>query len=322
MNDWGLADPMSYKGEGVYEVAINLDANIDYGFKVASEDWSTVDLGNSVNPAVVEGDTKPLFVGNDNLSINVGTTATYIFTLDATDTSAPTLTVVNEEPYVGNPIFIRGGMNGWGTGNELAYQGGRIYTTAIDLMVTDYEFKVANDGWSMPNLGGFTGDEVDVRVNLGENLALSEGGDNLKLSITEAGSYVFIFDTVDLEAPVVRVFNEEFFGTNTVFIRGTMNGWGETDALSYDGGGVYSVNITLDGTDTVFKVATSDWSTVNLGADGADNAPVTIGEGKVLFKGDNPENMTIAAPPAGDYQFKVIGPDGNAPTILVTPIIP
>ena len=320
LTSWDATSPMLYKGDGVYEIAVNLAANTDYGFKVASEDWSTVDLGNSDAPAVVEGITKPLIQGNGNLSINVATGATYVFTLDASDTNSPTLLVANEEPYIGNPIFIRGGMNGWGTGDELEYQGGRIYSKAIALGVEDYQFKVANEGWAMPNLGGASGDDIDTRVTLGQNQALVENGENLKLNITEAGTYVFIFDTVDLDAPVVRVFNEQFFGANTVFVRGTMNGWGESDPLVYDGNGAYSVNITLDGSDTVFKVATSDWSTVDLGADGDANAAVTIGQSKVLFKGQGPVNMTIAAPSAGEYQFKVIGPDANAPTLIVTPV--
>lgn len=320
ITSWDAISPMEYKGNGIYEITTEMTADTDYSFKVASEDWATVNLGNSSDAVVTEGEAKTLVQGDDNLSIRVATSASYVFSLDASDISNPMLTVVNEEPYVGNPIFIRGGMNGWGTGDELVYQGGRIYTKAIDLDAQAYEFKVANDGWSMPNLGGASADDIDTVVTLGENQNLVEGGDNLKLSITEAGSYVFIFDTVDLSAPVIRVFAQEFFGANTVYIRGTMNGWGEADVLTYDGNGGYSANITLDGSDVIFKVATGDWSTVNLGANGAENAAVNIGESKVLFKGENPDNMTISAPAAGDYEFKVLGPDANAPTLTITPV--
>ena len=153
-----------------------------------------------------------------------------------------------------------------------------------------------------------------------DSFALADNGENLLLNIEEAGNYVFIFDSVDLANPMLRVFNQAFFGANTVFIRGTMNGWGEDNALAYDGNGAYSANITLDGSDVVFKVATGDWSTVNLGAETDETAAAFIGEDKVLVGGDNPSNLTIAAPAAGDYEFKVIGPDGNAPTLLITPI--
>jgi pullulanase-type alpha-1,6-glucosidase len=320
MNGWGTGDPMSYLGDGVYEVAIDLDADTAYGFKVAAEDWGNPNLGN--NDAAVEvGTDKTLVPGGGDLSITVDTTATYVFTVDATDTDAPILTVVNEEPYVGTPIYVRGGMNGWGTTDELEYQGGRVYTKALDLDAADYAFKVATGDWSTPNLGGFSSDAVDTTVTLGQNLPLFEGGENLNLTIEEAGSYVFIFDTKDLSAPVIRVFNEEFFGSNTVFIRGTMNGWGE-DALIYNDDGTYSVELDLDGTDVIFKVATSDWNTVNLGAASDETAAVTVGEDYVLTSGDNPGNMTIAAPAAGTYEFKVIGPDGSAPTLQVNPVNP
>jgi pullulanase-type alpha-1,6-glucosidase len=321
MNEWGLSNPMTYKGDGVYEAAVELTADTEYFFKVAEEDWSTPNLGQDVNPAMELGTEKVLQPGSGtNLSILVDTTATYIFTLNASDTDAPGLTVVNEEPYVGIPIYVRGGMNGWGTDDELEYQGGRIYTKALTLDATEYQFKVATGDWSSPNLGGFSADEVDTRVTLGQNQLLADNGENLLLNIEEAGNYVFIFDSVDLANPMLRVFNQAFFGANTVFIRGTMNGWGEDNALAYDGNGAYSANITLDGSDVVFKVATGDWSTVNLGAETDETAAAFIGEDKVLVGGDNPSNLTIAAPAAGDYEFKVIGPDGSAPTLLITPI--
>lgn len=321
MNDWGLGNPMTYKGDGVYEVAIALDADTEYFFKVAAEDWSTPNLGQDVDPVVVVGTEKTLQPGsNTNLSITVDTQATYIFTLNAFDTSAPTLNVVNEEPYVGNPIFIRGSMNGWGTGDELEYQGGRIYTKAIELEAQEYAFKVANDGWAMPNLGGFSADDADIRVNIGQDLPLSEGGENLAIDISESGSYVFIFDTVDLSAPKIRVFNQEFFGATPVYVRGSMNGWGTADPLSYQGNGEYTVNITLDGSDVNFKVAQEDWGTFNFGALDDQSNAVTISEEKVLVQGGGTGNLNLAAPPAGTYEFKVIGPDGNSPTLIVSPM--
>ncbi|WP_395343976.1 alpha-1,6-glucosidase domain-containing protein [Ningiella sp. W23] len=308
MNGWGEADPMSYQGDGVYETTIALEGGTTYAFKVASSDWSAVNLGNN-DPLVVEDMPKPLINGEDNMSITPSVSATYIFSVDAGDVAAPVLTVTNEEPYVGMPIFIRGSMNGWGTDNELEYDGGRIYRATIDLAAEEHQFKVANEDWAMPNLGGATPADADVVVNLAQNMPLFEGGENLKLTIDEAGRYIFVFDTVDLDAPVVRVFAEEFFGGETVFIRGSLNGWGESDALSYQGDGVYSVDIDLDGSDVAFKVATSDWATVNLGAFNEGEAAVEVGKLKHLFQDGGSGNLTLASPEAGNYEFRVIGRD-------------
>uniref|UniRef100_UPI001444BC35 alpha-1,6-glucosidase domain-containing protein n=1 Tax=Ningiella ruwaisensis TaxID=2364274 RepID=UPI001444BC35 len=308
MNGWGETNPMTYRGEGVYEATVELTGGTTYAFKVASANWSTVDFGN--DDAVVEEDMeKTLVRGQGNLSITPSVTATYIFSLDAFEAESPVLTVTNEEPYVGNPIFIRGSMNGWGTGNELEYDGGRIYRTTIELAAEEHQFKVANDGWSMPNLGGATAADEDVVLTLAENMPVFEGGENLKLTISDAGRYIFVFDTVDLDAPKVRVFAEEFFGGNTVYVRGSMNGWGETDPLVYEGDGVYSVDIDLSGADEAFKVATSDWSTVNLGAFNEAEAAVSVGELKHLNQDGNSGNLTLTPPEAGNYRFEVIGRD-------------
>ena len=49
-NDWGLTDQMIYGGDGIYEVVISLDAG-EWEFKIASEDWNTVDLGGQCESA-------------------------------------------------------------------------------------------------------------------------------------------------------------------------------------------------------------------------------------------------------------------------------
>ena len=322
MNGWGESDEMEYKGNGLYEVAIELSASESYAFKVASSDWAAVNFGaeNASSVDVTEGEAKTLFVSNDNLVFAPSADATYVFSLDARDAAAPILTIVNEEPYVGTPVFLRGGMNGWGTDNEMEYQGGRIYTTAIDIEAANdpYFFKVASDDWSTVNMGAVSNDPMDIEVELGRNQMLLQGSnDNLSISIDETAGYVFIFDVTTLDEPKLRVFAEEFFGASTVYIRGGMNGWGEVDALTYnDEKGAYTVDIELTTDQVQFKVATGDWATVNLGAENAESAVVNMGEAKPLFTTN--DNLIFTAPEAGIYEFMVKGPDATAPTVTVT----
>lgn len=319
MNDWGESSAFEYKGEGIYEVSYELSAGVDYAFKVASSDWSTVNLGNDADPIVIEDEEKTLVPGaNNNLMFMPNADATYIFTLDARDTSAPILRVVNEEPFVGTPVYLRGGMTGWGTSQEFEYQGGRIYTTTLDIEASSepYFFKVASEDWATVNMGALSSEPLDVEVKLGQNQALLQGSnDNLSIQIDETAGYAFIFDVTTLSEPKVRVFAEEFFGSNTVYIRGGMNGWGEVDALEYAGAGSYSIDIELDGSEVQFKVATGDWSTVNLGAENADSAVVDLGVEKPLFSTN--DNLILPAGEAGLYEFKVTGPDASAPTVTV-----
>lgn len=320
MNDWGEGNPFDYKGNGIYETTIVLVGGVAHEFKVASSDWSTVDYGaasEGVDQDVVEGEDKTLVGAGPNLKITAGIDATYLFRLNAADPTSPVLNVVNEEPYPGTTVFLRGSMNGWSEDTPFNYDGGRIYSVATSLPVDSYEFKVASADWSTVDFGGADG--ADLQVELGVEKALGTAG-NLAITIDTEEDYVFIFDMVNLE-PKIKVFKQQFFGETPVFLRGAMNGWGTDDELVYDGSGSYSVDIDVTGSvdATAFKVASDDWSTVNLGAEDADSASVVLGEPEGLFTTN--DNLTIDVAADGTYRFTVTGPDGNAPSITVEELV-
>ena len=319
MNGWSTNDAFTYQGDGKYTVTAVLEGGVTYGFKFASEDWSTVNFGaaDGEDGAVIAGEEKVLARTNTNLSFTPTISATYLFTVDATDSEAPILTVENEEPYVGTPVYLRGAMNGWGTDEEFAYQGGRIYTFARDIEPGTYEFKVASEDWSTVNFGAFSADDADRNLAPGQTLGLAATNDNLILNIETADRYVFVFNVTDLGAPTIGVFKEAFWGDTQVYIRGGMNGWGAVDMFEYQGEGVYAADIELSAGSIEFKVASEDWSTVNLGNpnDAASNV-VIPGEPKILGASNN--NLMIEVSESGLYEFMVSGPDGNAPTLTVT----
>ena len=46
MNGWGTDNALAYIGRGVYQADLSLDEQSDaYLFKIASEDWATVNFG-------------------------------------------------------------------------------------------------------------------------------------------------------------------------------------------------------------------------------------------------------------------------------------
>lgn len=95
MNGWGAVDVFSYQGEGVYVAELELSAG-SVEFKVASEDWATVNLGNPNDAAsntvnVDEG--KVLGGSNNNLLLDVPEAGLYRFTVIGPDGNAPVLTV-------------------------------------------------------------------------------------------------------------------------------------------------------------------------------------------------------------------------------------
>ncbi|WP_026375076.1 alpha-1,6-glucosidase domain-containing protein [Aestuariibacter salexigens] len=317
MNGWGTDNPMGYKGDGVYAVEINLEEGVTHEFKVASEDWAAVNLGapDGADNVVVEGEETLLATSNNNLSFTADTTTSYKFSLDANDTAEPLLIVSKADAYFDNPVYLRGGMNGWGTDNPFEFQGEGVYETAIDMEAGTYEFKVATDDWATVNLGAVSGADEDRRVELGQDKPLATTNDNLYIEVLDAEPYLFQWDNSDVAEPVIRVFKQQFFGTTPVYLRGGMNGWGTDNELSFTDGD-YTVDIELSPGLVEFKVASEDWSAVNLGApDGADNT-VTLGTPITVAPSNN--NLRLDVPAAGLYEFKVEGPNPASPTVTVT----
>jgi pullulanase len=314
MNGWGEGNPMTYAGDGVYEAAITIAAG-SYEFKVASSDWSTVDFGSSEQ--VVElGAEKTLSRGGSNLQLTLTEEATLKFSFDASDSDAPILTVDYEEPFFGTTVFVRGSLNSWGEDNPMSYAIGGKYSATMDIAAGSYEFKIASSDWSTVNYGSADG---DTGVVIGESKDLGQGGDNLAITLDADGSYTFVFDASDPSAPTVSIFAAEMFADTTVFIRGSMNGWGEIDTLTYNGDGSYEADIGIDSGSYEFKVASSDWATVNLGAVG-DDTGVTLSEAKTLAVGGN--NLAITFENSATYRFTVSGPDPSIPTVTVTEVTP
>lgn len=315
MNGWSTDDAFEYKGDGIYAVAVALTGGTTYNFKFASEDWSTVNYGaqSAAENTVTEGENKTLAQTNDNLVFTPAIDATYYFEVYAGEPTAPVLNVVNEEPYPGTTVYLRGDMNSWGTSTPFAYDGGRLYSVAVALTAGTYNFKVASEDWSTVNFGAENAGEATVELGVEELLFATN--DNLNITIDSDGTYVFIFDMIDLE-PKLRVFNQEFFGGTPVYLRGSMNGWGTDDLITYNGDGTYSFDRTLTAGSYEFKIASEDWSTVNFGAENSDNAAVEIGVAERLFQTN--DNLTLEITTDGSYRFTVTGPDGSAPSVTVS----
>jgi pullulanase len=313
MNGWGEVDKLTYVGNGEYRLAISLTAN-SYQFKIASADWSTVDFGAvSSDVAVVEENIAHLLLAKGaNMTFTASRDATYVFSLNVADKANPVLSVYNEEPFVDTPVFLRGDMNGWSTDNEMVYLGGGIYRAEIMLSAGTKGFKVASSDWDTVDYGSA---DANGAVELGIDKVLAVKGGNLSVTIDTDAIYSFTFDMSNRSEPVLTINKTEMFAGNTVFIRGGMNGWGEVDALVYQGSSVYHVDIALAAGNNEFKIATADWSTVDFGAIAGDTV-VTQGMLKTLAK--KGANMLFDAPSAGTYRFTVIGPSAESPTLMVT----
>ncbi|WP_446500444.1 pullulanase-type alpha-1,6-glucosidase [Parashewanella spongiae] len=312
MNGWSTDDELTYIGAGSYQVAVSLTAGTEYEFKLADADWAVVNLGGvSDVEAIVERElNESLSVGGANLKFTPAHDTVYHFTLNAANTESPVLTVTFEEPYFGTAVYLRGGMNGWGTDDQLEYLGEGLYRIDVQVAAGVTEFKLGDADWASVNLGSAGGD-----IELADELLLAANGGNISLDFPEETAYSFILNATDKSLPVLTVLKTEMFAGNSVFIRGSLNGWGTDDELVYQNDGTYSFTKSIDAGDYEFKIATEDWSTVDFGAFTGEESVELDEVSAMASKG---ANIQLSIAESGNYQFTVIGPDINNLKILVT----
>jgi pullulanase len=312
LNDWGTANRFEYVGDDEYRLTATLAAG-SYEFKIASEDWATVDFGalSDADKEVVEKQSEPLKRSGANMTFTAAIDATYVFSFNANDKENPTLKIYNEEPFASTPVFVRGSLNDWGTSDELIYQGKGIYTFTKMLSAASYEFKIASEDWSRVDYGSA---DADISTTLGKAKRLAIGGTNMMIDIANDGEYQFIVDASDLSAVTLSILNAEMFADTHVFIRGSLNGWGTDNPLNYQGNATYTTSLTLEAGNYEFKVASEDWSTVDYGGIG-ESPIVNIGEQTLLEAVG--ANITLRITEQGNYIFNVIGPDKKNIKVLI-----
>lgn len=191
---WNTDDPMQFIGDSTYVTSIYLTAG-DYQFKFASEDWSTVNFGAGSGATL--GTPLPLD-GDGNVALSVTEDGEYLFSIDASDTDLPVVTVTKDEPtYSGADIHLRGFNGVWDAvdSNQFAYFGGGYY--AIEVIANgDTEFKVAESNWGTPNFGA-TDIEVS-RYNYGQPLMPVHGeNSNMTSTVPSNTKLLFILHVAD-----------------------------------------------------------------------------------------------------------------------------
>lgn len=321
MNGWGENLPMEYIGDGVYRILVTIDEAKTYGFKLATSDWSTIDLGG------IDGDTEvlldeiqPLSVSGPNLSITFSKTGTYFFDLNAKDTDAPTLTVSDPDVFAGTPVYIRGDMNGWGEVDVFTHNGDGTYKAIINITeAKSYGFKVASGDWSTFNFGAPAGDsEVTIAK---QQILVAGSNDNFAMEFVETGEYTFSVD-MTLAEPIMTVHKTEMYAGVEIFLKGTISSWDALDEykLSYLGDSTYEVELDIAAGSYEFKIADADWTTINIGSNLESNEAM-VGTPYLMQLDGNPGNIFIDIAEDGTYLFTLEGPNNVNPHVTVTQVL-
>ncbi|EAR11111.1 pullulanase-type alpha-1,6-glucosidase [Reinekea blandensis] len=174
----------NYNGAGEYSVSIDATAD-SYAFKIADVSWTNgTNFGAGTVADVTLGETM-LLDGTDDINITIGEDGYYAFILDTMKSlSTPELTV---HQYV---AFLRGSMNGWGTDDQLVYQGNAVFSITKTLTAGTYQFKIGDADWDRVNLGFGTD-------TTGSELALTDNSGNFEVVIPADGDYVFTVDAAN-----------------------------------------------------------------------------------------------------------------------------
>ena len=214
---------------------------------------------------------------------------------------------------------LRGDLNEWGLSDQFEYVGSGEYQIMKALTAGEsFGFKVASESWNLVNFGANS--EQEAVVQLGVEKQLSFNGANISFTADTADNYLFSFNASDKENPTLTVVKIGPFGNVSLYLRGSLNDagslWVTDDQFTYSGDGLYTFSKQLSAQSDAyeFKVATSDWSTVNLGA-GGDSSEVILGSETPLAASNN--NLSLLIETEGEYRFVVNANDLEAPFIIV-----
>jgi len=324
-NGWGSADDanfdasqLAYVGEGQYRVnypyitdceiveAVEASEGVEavegedcistYDFKIADLGWSEPASFGSIKGGdqSAVGTTIVMTVGSgvgQNMKVDMGKDKIYQFLVDAEDVAAVELTI-SEVPVNAFPMLIVGEEM-----MELAYTTNGQYVVRMALAAETHSFTIddVNAGFAVGAIG------VDNVVMENTPLALENGGGALSFTSVEA-EYDFILNMSDPMAPTIEVKPALPWGSDPVYIRGSINGWGTpaADEMKWDGDSrSYSVIYGLEAGGTHnFKFAHESWGPVNLGT-----GEVTFSDEGETLGGDG--NIQVEVAKATSYKFEV-----------------
>lgn len=219
-------------------------------------------------------------------------------------------------PYGEQAIYLRGDFNGWDTSLPFSYQGNDSYAVDAALLQGDYQFKIADQDFAAVNIGG------EFTMPIGSPATLTNGANNLSLSLIADGNYKFVLDATNSSTPSLTIIPDDPnaipppYGNHVPLLRGDMNGWGTTSPLTYAGNGIYRAVFSIEVGSYNFKIADQDWGSsggLNLGA----NTDVQLGAAVTLYPGSG-DNLFINVLNSAELVFELDASNVASPTLTVT----
>lgn len=275
-SNWDPANPVEFDyADGVYTLTV--DGVSMLKVSTVSGDWEAFNGG----ALQVDGDSQ---VGENNLIAgdqNIVMPWSGDWTLEINSSlTVLTLSTTTPAPEGFTAVYVRGGMNGWGTEDEWKFEttDGNTYVLTGVTIEEGVEFKIADANWSKINYG------FSEPIVLEEEYELDYNGGNITIAEGEEAVDVNLIFTLDTHSLLITT--EEVVSYADVYVRGGMNGWGAEDAwkMATTDGVVYTLNDVVIPAGCEFKIADATWGAINYGAD----APVILNkETELVYNGNN-----------------------------------
>jgi pullulanase-type alpha-1,6-glucosidase len=322
--DW-TANPareLTFTGGTSYNRTITVDAGAQL-FKIADEGWTAASNcgGATAGVSVQVGQPLQLACFNDSQNLTFNPAAgDYTFTLEASDTAHPVLTVGKVAPFGSTTMYVRGSVTSWDATTPMSWDGiGKYRAEVLDVAAGSYEFKIADAGWTAAtNCGRGGSAPASATVGTPYPLTCADGTGNIGLEIASAGSYLFAVDGSNPAALTVTVERMPFAAA--LYVRGLAGDWSDAagNRMSYLGGGLYSYARTLATGAQLFKIADSGWTAAtNCGGDVA-GVTIDVGMPKTIACFSDSQNLTINPPAAGRYTFSLDATNTATPSLKVS----
>ena len=262
------AIPFTDKGNGAFELRVNLNANDEFKFLPQLGSWDGDWGEDPANPGKIIQD------GEQNLKVTEA--GTYIIKVDF-----QTLSVTVEAFRAPDNLYMVGSHNGWNNADltqQFNNDGNGVFTK-VQQFSANSEFKM------IPTSGSWDGDWGEDPNNPGK--IIQDGEQNIK--VANAGTYLVIVD-----------FNTQSFhleNITTMNMVGSHNGWNNADAnqaMYTSGNGIFTKIQTFDA-NAEFKMVPVSGSWDNDWGEDPNNS------GKLVKDGE--QNIKVSS--AGTYMVSL-----------------
>ena len=235
-NGWDNTTATSFvdKGNGAFELQIELPANSEFKFLPQLGSWDG-DWGESTTtPGALEQD------GEQNIkTTNAGK---YVIKVDF-----PSLSFTVAEFKAPDNLFLVGAHNGWNNADTTQ----QFFNNGDGVFVKVQQFSAGDDFKFLPVSGSWDGDWGESKTTSGDLVQ----DDEQNIKITDAGNYVII---VDFNTSKIKV-----SAINNLFAVGSHNGWNNADSSQEffsSGNGVFTKVLAFDaGTEFKLLPVSGSW---------------------------------------------------------------